>query len=87
MVQSLVTEPNSEPLAIAEKLDIIQNSNSNELQEIINQVLAKYPDKVADYKNGKVNLLGLFVGDVMKLTKGKADPKLANQLVKESLDK
>lgn len=83
----LVTEPNSEPLTIAEKLDIIQNSNSNELQEIINQVLAKYPDKVADYKNGKVNLLGLFVGDVMKLTKGKADPKLANQLVKESLDK
>jgi aspartyl-tRNA(Asn)/glutamyl-tRNA(Gln) amidotransferase subunit B len=43
--------------------------------------------KVIEYKNGKINLLGLFVGEVMKLGKGKIDPKMANQLVKESLEK
>ena len=39
------------------------------------------------YKNGKIGLLGLFVGEVMKLSKGKADPKLLNQLVKQTLEK
>ena len=53
----------------------------------MNQALAKYPEKIVEYKSGKVNLLGLFVGEVMKLGKGKADPKMANQLVKEALEK
>ena len=47
----------------------------------------KFPEKVTEYKNGKVGLLGLFVGEVMKASKGKADPKLLNQLVKQTLDK
>ncbi|MBL7901646.1 MAG: Asp-tRNA(Asn)/Glu-tRNA(Gln) amidotransferase subunit GatB [Bacteroidia bacterium] len=72
---------------LAKELDLIQNSNSSELQGFVDQALAKFPDKIAEYKNGKVGLLGLFVGEVMKLSKGKADPKLLNQLVKESLEK
>ena len=72
---------------IAKELDLSQNSNSNELQDLVNQALSKFPEKITEYKNGKVGLLGLFVGEVMKLSKGKADPKLLNQLVKETLEK
>lgn len=75
------------PLSIAQRLDIIQSNDTGALQELVNQALAKYPEKITEYKNGKVNLLGLFVGEVMKLGKGKADPKMANQLVKEALEK
>ena len=75
------------PLSIAQRLDIIQSNDTGALQELVNQALAKYPEKIAEYKNGKTNLLGLFVGEVMKMGKGKADPKLANQLVKEALEK
>ena len=83
----LVLHPDQSPLSIAERLDIIQSNDTGALQETINQVLAKYPDKVADYKAGKTNLMGLFVGEVMKAGKGKTDPKMANQLVKEALEK
>ena len=72
---------------IAKELDLLQNSNSSELQSLINEALSKFPEKITEYKNGKVGLLGLFVGEVMKLSKGKADPKLLNQLVKETLEK
>lgn len=83
----LVNHPFETPLSIAQRLDIIQNSDSGALQELVNQALAKYPEKITEYKNGKSSLLGLFVGEVMKLSKGKADPKIANQLVKETLEK
>lgn len=72
---------------IAQELDLLQNSDSSEIQNLVNDVLSKMPEKVAEYKNGKVGLLGMFVGEVMKLSKGKADPKLLNKLVKESLEK
>lgn len=72
---------------IAKELDLLQNSNSNELQDLVNEALSKFPEKITEYKNGKTGLLGLFVGEVMKLSKGKADPKLLNQLVKETLEK
>jgi aspartyl-tRNA(Asn)/glutamyl-tRNA(Gln) amidotransferase subunit B len=84
---ALMETPNASPTELSQKLDILQNSNTDELQTIVNEALAKYPEKITEYKNGNVNLLGLFVGEVMKMSKGKADPKLANQLVKESLEK
>jgi aspartyl-tRNA(Asn)/glutamyl-tRNA(Gln) amidotransferase subunit B len=83
----LVNHPNKTAEQIASELDLIQNSNSNELQSLIDEALSKFPDKIKEYKNGKIGLLGLFVGEVMKLSKGKADPKLLNQLVKQTLEK
>lgn len=83
----LMKNQTKSPEQIAQELDLIQNSDSYELQELINQALSKFPEKIIEYKNGKVGLLGLFVGEVMKLSKGKADPKLLNQLVKEILEK
>jgi len=84
---ALVESPDKKAEQLAKELDLLQNSNSNELQELVKQALTKYPEKVTEYKNGKVGLLGMFVGEVMKLSKGKADPKLLNQLVKETLEK
>jgi aspartyl-tRNA(Asn)/glutamyl-tRNA(Gln) amidotransferase subunit B len=83
----LAANPDQNVEELALNLDLLQNSNSNELQDLVQQALSKFPDKIAEYKNGKVGLLGLFVGEVMKLSKGKADPKLLNQLVKETLEK
>ena len=57
------------------------------LLEFIKQAIEKYPEKVREYKSGKKGLIGLFMGEVMKLSKGKADPKLANKLVREELEK
>ncbi len=54
--------------------------------ELVKQAIAKYPEKVVEYKGGKVGVLALFMGEVMKLSKGKADPKLASELVRKVLD-
>lgn len=82
----LLQSPDKSPLSIAEENNWLQESNSDSLLPLIQEAIAKYPDKVAEYKGGKVGLIGLFMGEVMKLSKGKADPKVANELVKKALD-
>lgn len=82
----MVEQVNKEPLAIAEELNLLQSSDEGMIAELVDQVLAKFPEKVAEYRAGKKGLLGLFVGEVMKLSKGKADPKLSNKLVLEKLE-
>ena len=64
----------------------IQESDSNMLDNYIEEAISKYPEKVAEYKSGKKGLIGLFMGEVMKISKGKADPKLANQILRTKLD-
>lgn len=83
---AMIASPVKTALAVAEELNLLQESNSNELQQWINEAINKYPDKVKEYKAGKVSLIGLFMGELMKLSKGKADPKIANALIKETLD-
>lgn len=87
LLPALIDAPERSAEEMAAELDLLQNSDSGELQQLVEQALAKFPDKIAEYKNGKTGLLGLFVGEVMKLSKGKADPKLLNKLVKETLEK
>jgi aspartyl-tRNA(Asn)/glutamyl-tRNA(Gln) amidotransferase subunit B len=74
------------PSEIAQENNWIQESDTSALAELAKQAIAKFPDKAAAYKAGNVNLLGLFMGEVMKLSKGKADPKIANELVKKMLE-
>ena len=64
-----------------------QESDSDALVDYIKLAIAKYPEKAKDYKGGKKGLIGLFMGEVMKLSKGQADPKLANQLLRTQLEK
>jgi aspartyl-tRNA(Asn)/glutamyl-tRNA(Gln) amidotransferase subunit B len=76
----------STPLQIAENMNLIQDSSADSLQPMVEQALANNPAKVAEYRAGKKGLLSMFMGDVMKLSKGKADPKLATELLKKALD-
>jgi aspartyl-tRNA(Asn)/glutamyl-tRNA(Gln) amidotransferase subunit B len=71
---------------IAEEFNLIQDSDSSNLQPVIDEVIAKFPNKVIEYKGGKTGLLGMFMGEVMKLTQGKADPKITSELIKQTLD-
>ncbi|NCU05092.1 MAG: Asp-tRNA(Asn)/Glu-tRNA(Gln) amidotransferase subunit GatB [Chitinophagaceae bacterium] len=70
---------------LAQKLNLLQERNEDALQQLIDDVLGSMPQKVTEYKKGKKGLIGLFVGEVMKKSNGKADPKLLNQLVTEKL--
>jgi aspartyl-tRNA(Asn)/glutamyl-tRNA(Gln) amidotransferase subunit B len=81
----MIKELTKSPLAIAEDQNLVQESDSDALLEMIKEAIGKYPEKVLEYKNGKVNLLGLFMGEVMKLSKGKADPKATSELLKKVL--
>ena len=53
--------------------------------DAVDEILAAYPEKVIEYKAGKKGLLGLFMGEIMKKTKGKADPKLTSELLNKKL--
>lgn len=80
----LITEKQP-PLAIAERLNLLQVSDSGELEKWVNEALESMPDKVNEYKKGKKGLIGLFVGEVKKRSRGKADPKLVTQMLEEKL--
>ena len=66
---------------------LTQISNENEISSLVISVLNQNPDVLEDYKSGKDRLLGFFVGQVMKLSKGKANPKIVNKVLKEKLMK
>jgi len=74
------------PQALVEERGLSQLSDPAELGAIIDQVLADNPDKLEQYRAGKTKLQGFFVGQVMKQTEGRADPKLTNQLLGEKLN-
>ena len=74
------------PKALVEKKGLIQISDTNELEAIIEQVLTENADKVEQYRSGKTKLQGFFVGQIMKKTQGRADPKLTNQLLGKKLN-
>ena len=70
---------------IVEKRGLSQISDEGAIKEICQKVADANPEQVEKYKNGKVQLLGFFVGQVMKETKGRANPKAVNDLMKEIL--
>jgi aspartyl-tRNA(Asn)/glutamyl-tRNA(Gln) amidotransferase subunit B len=74
------------PEDIIKEKGLIQVSDTGEIEKIIDSVLAKNQDNVEKYKSGKTGLFGYFVGEVMKETKGKASPKLVNEILKKKLE-
>jgi aspartyl-tRNA(Asn)/glutamyl-tRNA(Gln) amidotransferase subunit B len=87
LFNEMVENPEMSAFALAEKLNLLQESNDTSILPIIEEVLAKYPDKVLAYQKGSKNLLGMFMGEVMQISKGKIDPKKANELIKNALEK
>jgi len=86
ILSELIKDGKAEPLQVAGRLNLLQTSNSDEVLTWVEQALAAMPDKVNEYKKGKKGLMGLFVGEVKKISKGKADPKITNQLLLEKLE-
>ena len=76
-----------DPKVIIQEKGLVQISDTGQLDAAIQKVIAANPGQTADYKAGKVKLLGFFVGQVMKETKGQANPAMLNDLVKKALDK
>jgi aspartyl-tRNA(Asn)/glutamyl-tRNA(Gln) amidotransferase subunit B len=74
-----------DPLQIATELNLIQESDAGSLLTLVDEVIAKMPDKVKEYQSGKKGLIGLFAGEVKKLSKGKADMQVVNKLLAEKL--
>ena len=72
--------------AIVEKKGLSQISDEGAIKEIVEKVVNAHPAEVESYKNGKTNLLGFFVGQVMKETKGRANPKTVNELIRKILE-
>jgi aspartyl-tRNA(Asn)/glutamyl-tRNA(Gln) amidotransferase subunit B len=81
----LVLKPNQSPLELAQALNLLLENNVDALTPVIDEVIKIYPLKVEEYKQGKKGIVDMFMGEVMKRTKGKADPKKANQLIIEKL--
>ncbi len=83
---AMIENPLLSPSEIAEKNNWVTSDNDDELNSFIALTLDKYPEKVAEYRNGKKGIAGLFMGEIMKLSKGKADPKKANEMLLKKLD-
>ena len=72
--------------AIVEAKGLTQVTDTGEIEAAVEGVLAGQGDKVAEYRSGKDKLFGFFVGQVMKQTGGRANPKLVNQILRQKLD-
>ena len=82
---ALLDTPDISPARLAADLNLLQTSDPDFLETLADEVLARFPDKVQEYKKGKKGLLGLFRGELMKASKGKADPKVATRVLEERL--
>ncbi len=82
----LIKQPEKSPQALAEELNLLHSNDEDFLEKIVNEVLEKNPDKVAAYKKGKKNLIGFFMGEVMRASKGKAEPKSTKQILMRLMD-
>jgi aspartyl-tRNA(Asn)/glutamyl-tRNA(Gln) amidotransferase subunit B len=82
----LILNPTKAPQQIAEENNWLQDSNEENIESIARAVIASFPAKVAEYKSGKKGLLGMFMGEVMKASKSKADPKVASAIVAKLLE-
>lgn len=75
-----------EAIQIAEQLNLIQDSSEDSLKAFIIEVFNNHPNEVERFKNGEKQLTGFFMGQLMKVSKGKADPKTSNSLLRQMLE-
>ena len=80
-----IFDENKDPMKVIEEKGLMQISSSDELEKLVEDVIAKNPQSVEDYKAGKTQSAGFLMGQVMKLSNGKANPKIAKELVDKKL--
>jgi aspartyl-tRNA(Asn)/glutamyl-tRNA(Gln) amidotransferase subunit B len=71
---------------IVEEKGLVQITDTDAIDHVVADIISNNPKEVEAYKNGRTKLLGFFVGQVMKKTRGKANPKLVNELLKKKLE-
>jgi len=82
---SLLQHPEKAALQVATELNLLQENDSGSIAAWVDEVIKNMPDKVAEYKKGKKGLMGMFAGEVKKVSKGKADMQAVNKLLAEKL--
>jgi aspartyl-tRNA(Asn)/glutamyl-tRNA(Gln) amidotransferase subunit B len=86
LLPELLNNPHKKPGQIAQEMDLFQKGDSDFLENLIKEVLNENPEKVKAYQNGKKGLKGFFMGELMKKSKGKANPQTSNALLEKMLD-
>jgi Asp-tRNA(Asn)/Glu-tRNA(Gln) amidotransferase B subunit len=81
----MAQSPDGDPAAVAERLGLVQVSDRGALAGWVDEVLAAHPGEVERYRAGEAKLMGFFVGQVMKRSKGKADPKGVQPVLQDKL--
>lgn len=87
MLLAMITNGYTEPQSLAEKMNLLQESDESAVEEWVKEAIAAMPDKVKEYQSGKKGLIGLFAGQVKKISKGKADMQLVNKILEQQLNK
>ena len=82
-----MVETGKDPEVLVEEKGLVQISDTGELEVIVREVIENHPGPVADFKAGKKNAIGFLVGQTMKATQGKGNPKLVNQILTKELEK
>lgn len=86
LMPALIRNPDKSALQVATELNLVQNNDSELILTLIDQLIADFPDKVKEFKSGKTGLIGMFMGEIKKRSKGEANPKLANDLLLKKLN-
>ena len=81
----MMAEGDKNPIEIVKEKGLKQQSDPKELEKLIEKVINENQDKVKEYKSGKEKLFGFFVGQAMKVSGGKANPQLVNEILKKKL--
>ena len=84
-VFEIMSDTGDDPEKIVEEKGLKQVTDTSAIEAIVDAVIANNPDNLAAYRNGKVNLRGWFVGQVIKESKGKANPQIVNELLSKKL--
>jgi len=84
-ILKIMFESGGDPSQIIEENDLGQVSDESEIEELVKQIIKKNPEQVKQYQEGKVNLIKYFVGMLMKESKGKANPKVGEDLFRDNL--
>lgn len=85
LLPELLKSIDEDVLSLANRLNLAQDSDEGAIDKMVEEVLNDFPAKVKEYKKGKKGLISMFMGEVMKKSKGKADPKMANTLLQKKL--
>ncbi|MCX8020741.1 MAG: Asp-tRNA(Asn)/Glu-tRNA(Gln) amidotransferase subunit GatB [Chitinophagaceae bacterium] len=85
LLNLLIKHPGSDPQQLAVQQNLLQQSDRQMLERIADKILERFPEKVQQYRKGKKGLLDFFVGEMMKQTKGKADPRLSQEILVEKI--